>query len=363
MKTLITYLQGSNRVLPGVAACLNLIVTATIETKASVIPLNRIVKFCGRAYVAHRSNPCIPAGEPFTGRVIDLYANGQERYEGQYRDGIKSGRWVQWHSNGRKREEFYYHNGHIHGPYLSWYTNGRVRIKARYTFGKLTADNTGCIKGGQVIKRHSNGYLAEEQVYRNGVLSLRAEWYDNGQLKRETAFKGGRKNGWEKHWYENGARKEETKYYNGKKNGLSISWYKTGQQKHEVPYWNGTTNGLYTEWYPNGHVKMTGYYFDGTPSDTWIFRTNDGDIEFVGEYCAYYRWKNVSAAVNTNTVAVSAVDWDNDTSYAGVGRMHIKKSGVKRIRFTSPSFKGSGIKSSGFKCPGTGRGARSGFRR
>jgi antitoxin component YwqK of YwqJK toxin-antitoxin module len=363
MKTLNEYIRSTNRLSLVAAVCLGLIVTATIETKASVIPWNRVVKFRGRAYEAHRRNPRMPAGGPFTGRVIDKYSNGQVHYEGQYRDGIKTGRWVQWHPNGVKKEEFYYHNGHMHGPYFSWYTNGKIRIKARYTHGKLTADNAGCNKAGQVIQRHTNGYLAEEKLYRDGLLSLRLEWYDNGRLKRETAFQDGRKNGWEKYWYENGARKEKTRYYNGKKNGLSISWYKTGQQKHEVTYWNGTMNGLYTEWYPNGHVKMSGYYFDGIPSETWIFRTNDGQIEFVGQYYAYYNWKNTPVAVNTNTYAISNPDWNFDTPYVNVGRTHIKKTDVKRMRFKGSSFKGSGSKSSGFSVSGMGRGASSGFRR
>ena len=122
-------------------------------------------------------------------------------------------------------------------------------------------------------------------------------------------------------------------------------------------------HGLYTEWYPNGHVKMTGYYFDGIPSETWIFRTKDGHIEFVGEYYAYYTWKNAPAVINTNIYAVGTGGWEGSTYYGGTGRMHIKQTGVNRIRFKGSSFKGSGIRSSGFKASGMGRGANSSFRR
>ena len=51
--------------------------------------------------------------EPFTGKRLCHYENGQKELEGYYKDGKKDGKWIYWYENGQVKSEDYYKDGRL----------------------------------------------------------------------------------------------------------------------------------------------------------------------------------------------------------------------------------------------------------
>ena len=49
--------------------------------------------------------------EPFTGKNLCKYENGQIREQGNYKDGKQDGKWTAWYENGQKLSERNYKDG------------------------------------------------------------------------------------------------------------------------------------------------------------------------------------------------------------------------------------------------------------
>ena len=49
--------------------------------------------------------------EPFTGKNLCKYDNGQKKVEGRIKDGKKEGKWTWWHENGQIESEINYKDG------------------------------------------------------------------------------------------------------------------------------------------------------------------------------------------------------------------------------------------------------------
>ena len=72
--------------------------------------------------------------------------------------------------------------------------------------------------------------------------------------------------------YENGQNRKESFYKVGKRHGLCTEWYENGQKELEKTYKNGELDGLVTLWYENGDKKYEGTFKDGK-QDGLINRT------------------------------------------------------------------------------------------
>ncbi len=91
--------------------------------------------------------------EPFTGKYVEYYSNGNQRCETNYKDGKKNGLATTWHKNGQKESETNYKDGMLNGLNTWWYKNGRKQYEGNYKDGNV-----------------------------NG---LATKWYENGQIKSE----------------------------------------------------------------------------------------------------------------------------------------------------------------------------------
>ena len=49
--------------------------------------------------------------EPFTGKNLCKYENGQKKVEGSYKDGKADGKWTKWYEDGQKLNERNYKDG------------------------------------------------------------------------------------------------------------------------------------------------------------------------------------------------------------------------------------------------------------
>jgi antitoxin component YwqK of YwqJK toxin-antitoxin module len=108
-----------------------------------------------------------------------------------------------WHYNGNKESHIMYKD------------NNRISIKRWY----------------------SNGTKESE---RNNFIDATAyEYYENGQIKNQTCYRNGQKEGKEIHWFENGTKNYETQYKQGREDGKRIVWYLDGTKNYEENYEEG----------------------------------------------------------------------------------------------------------------------------
>ena len=75
--------------------------------------------------------------EPFTGKNLCKYENGQNKAEGNYKDGKEEGKWTEWYANGQKWEESNYKDGKEEGKWTEWDYDGQIESKKNYKDGQL----------------------------------------------------------------------------------------------------------------------------------------------------------------------------------------------------------------------------------
>ena len=67
--------------------------------------------------------------DPYTGKYLCKYDNGQKEKEGRYKDGRLIGKWTVWYNNGQKWYEGNYKNGKLNGKWTWWNKNAqKVRL-------------------------------------------------------------------------------------------------------------------------------------------------------------------------------------------------------------------------------------------
>jgi antitoxin component YwqK of YwqJK toxin-antitoxin module len=134
-----------------------------------------------------------------------------------------------------------------------------------------------CSSGIHYFQKADAAFYYELPVNYTGLYK---EWYDNGQLEIECAYKNGILNGTYQLWYGNGQLEMECTYKDGKKDGLRRKLYENGQLKVECTYKDGKYDGLYKEWFPNGQLKVECTFKDG------LCKKWDTDDQLIQE-CTY----------------------------------------------------------------------------
>lgn len=128
--------------------------------------------------------------EPFTGKVVSHYSNGQKKFDGDYVDG-KNQRETTWYENGQKKREV----DELLRKSITWYENGKKE--------------------------------SESDPLQNII------WFESGQKHQESNFVNGWLHGKTIFWYENGQKKLEVDWVKGNTHGKTIGWYENGKKKYE----------------------------------------------------------------------------------------------------------------------------------
>jgi antitoxin component YwqK of YwqJK toxin-antitoxin module len=76
-------------------------------------------------------------GEPVTGEVVELDAEGRPVEVVTYNGGIQDGPTRRYHPSGRLAAEHWYEGGVPHGIGRTWYESGRPKSEARYERGRV----------------------------------------------------------------------------------------------------------------------------------------------------------------------------------------------------------------------------------
>jgi len=72
---------------------------------------------------------------PYTGKIVAKYENGNKKWEVNYKNGIKEGIQIDWYENGEKKMEGYYKNGKKEGSWAKWDMKGYKKVTV-YEEGK-----------------------------------------------------------------------------------------------------------------------------------------------------------------------------------------------------------------------------------
>ena len=75
---------------------------------------------------------------PYTGKYLCKYDNGQKEKEGNYKNGKLNGKWTWWNKNAQKVRLKNYKNGKLDGKLIEWFQfNGQIKREENYKNGKL----------------------------------------------------------------------------------------------------------------------------------------------------------------------------------------------------------------------------------
>tara|TARA_Y100000310_G_scaffold249794_1_gene255930 strand:- start:15 stop:1244 length:1230 start_codon:yes stop_codon:yes gene_type:complete len=254
------------------------------------------------------------ATKPFSGKVFELYENGQKMFEGSYKDGFKHGDWTYFTEVVSGKYEVTYTVGVYH---LAVFTDN---MGTTYTGSPITKESE---KDGTYFfqdmsdeydfSKFPDGFAMVTYGKRDGPYT---SWYENGQKKEEGTYKSDDKDGPWTFWYENGQKKEESAYKNGLIQGLGLHFTESGEIKYEVkePVTDIDGNSYKTirignqVWmaenlkvthYRNGDAIPTGLSnSDWSNLSTGAYAVYDGDESNVATYGYLYNWYAVDDSRN-----------------------------------------------------------------
>ena len=122
-------------------------------------------------------------GKPFTGTVVNEFANGKPQLWKEVRNGLADGLWQEWYENGHLRFSAYWREGKGQGEWHYYHENGAVR--------------------------QDEFYNADIPV---GIFSV---FYNNGQLKQKGGYLNGKKDGTHESYSESGVLVKQETYKDG----------------------------------------------------------------------------------------------------------------------------------------------------
>lgn len=103
-------------------------------------------------------------------------------------------------------------------------------------------------------------------------------YHDNGNLKMETTFLEGKKQGECKLYFEDGTLNEVRKYQNNVMTGTWLTFNNLGIKVAEASYKNGKKDGNWFVWDDEGNLKYELCYKDGEKTGTWKSYNEDGVV-------------------------------------------------------------------------------------
>ena len=203
--------------------------------------------------------------QPFTGKQVDYYENGQPSEETNFKDG-------NWH-----------------GPYVTWHENGNKAI--------------------------------EENYNQNGKAGRQNYWFENGQKQREeNCDEQGSLDGLQSEWFRDGKQASQSNWRNGTEYGVSVTWYPSGQKESESSYNDqGAAHGLSSTWYEDGQKSGENIFNEGTFERCLIWDekgriTSDGTRQDGSFHLVVTKWhangQKAQETTSRDGETVSIVDWD-----------------------------------------------------
>ena len=74
--------------------------------------------------------------EPYTGSAVLTYPNGQRKFEGFFKNGLRDGPCVAWYANGKKHYDGKYRSGQLYEGFVNWHYADSLALKMRGYYEK-----------------------------------------------------------------------------------------------------------------------------------------------------------------------------------------------------------------------------------
>lgn len=123
---------------------------------------------------------------PFSGHVVERYANDMVQYDRSYRNGKEEGWHFSYYPGGALSEQRYYHAGEKDSVHTGWWPNGRLRFEYHFNNGLYHGDFKEWYATGQAYKQIHYTYGADD----NG-----RGWRENGKIYMSYITRNGRRYG------------------------------------------------------------------------------------------------------------------------------------------------------------------------
>lgn len=122
-------------------------------------------------------------GKKFSGRMVELYPNGDTALLFPYYNGKEEGWCRKWYEGKKLMEERFYSTGRKEGVHKAWWPGGQSKFE--YHFSNDEHD-------GEVKEWYSNGKLYRLFHYQNGQEEGRQQmWWEDGKLRANYVVKDG----------------------------------------------------------------------------------------------------------------------------------------------------------------------------
>lgn len=176
------------------------------------------------------------------GKAEQFYADGTPRYVANYVNGAPEGVETFFFRNGRKEIEGNYVDGQRDGRWAYYNEDGSMQMQVLYTQGKFV-----------------------KQKYENGTFK---EYWTDQQVKSETTYKNGKREGPFTEWYDNGAWTDvPIKLGPQGEEKSDVERELKGQtKKREGSYKNDVLQGPVKEYDEKGKLVSTLVYENGSPA-------------------------------------------------------------------------------------------------
>lgn len=179
-----------------------------------------------------------------------FHPNGKLMAEGRYTGQDKDSTWNYFNDDGTLRCTEHWKAGKMEGPMTTFFPDGKVAEARNFKNG---------LAEGLAEQFYPNGTKRYHAVYAKGEpQGTESFFFPNGRKEIEGAYTNGLKDGGWAYYNEDGSIKMQALYAQGKfvrqkyENGTFKEYWDDEQVKSETTYKNGKREGPFTEWYDNG---------------------------------------------------------------------------------------------------------------
>ncbi|WP_163340937.1 toxin-antitoxin system YwqK family antitoxin [Desulfopila sp. IMCC35008] len=111
------------------------------------------------------------------------------------------------------------------------------------------------------------------------ILEVKKEFYDSGELKTETQYIDGIKNGLERNYNKDGSLQRETTFIDGEKSGIDKLYNENGSLLSVTNYKDNKKDGLERDYYiGENKIMAETTYVDGKKNGTKVLYDLDGTV-------------------------------------------------------------------------------------
>ena len=255
---------------------------------------NGQVRQIGEAYGSERGLNSLEAPLK-TGHWTAYQQDGSVSLEGTYEENLLQGRAATYYPDGTLFSEGWFEHGQLTGAFVQYHPNGRVRAVGEVkgnVGGRPNLWNP--VKTGYWVEYWSDGSLAFEGTYENGLLTGRALVYGLSGLEYEVTYHEGRLHGPWTRYHPNGEVWMTGEARHGESRPLNSAWEQPmrvgpwheynpdGTLMFEGTYVNGRLDGPAAKYHENGKLHVKGAFVDGQVVGEWTEYFPTGELAQTG---------------------------------------------------------------------------------